>query len=60
MALNWQTDKSKLVDGECYLVKMKHGIISGYWVAEEGIFRGYYWRDIEWYGHAWVPISEVE
>lgn len=37
------------VNGEEYLCLMKHGYIQGWWDAEEGTCRGYYWHDIEWF-----------
>ena len=40
------------VDGEEYLTEMKHGWISGAWIAEEEICMGYYWHDLEWAPYA--------
>ena len=35
-------------------------MIEGRWHADDGIFVGYYWQDIQFYGKAWVPIKELE
>jgi len=58
--LNWRNiiDK-KPEDGQSCLTRMKHGIIEGVYDAKENSFSGYYWTDLEWYGHEWVPSEEV-
>ena len=60
MSLNWikMQDRKPENDQVC-LTKMKHGIIQGRYDEEEGVFTGYYWRDIEWDAYEWVPIEEV-
>lgn len=61
MPFNWIQMKDKEpVDGQTCLTKMKHGFISGTYNAKDKTFRGYYWHDLEWYGHAWVPIEKIK
>ncbi len=38
------------------LTLMKHGSISGYYDAEEDVFRGYYWHDMQWSARYWMPL----
>lgn len=47
-----EVSKEEAVDGEEYLTKMKHGWISGTWIAEYGECMGYYWFDLEWTPYA--------
>jgi hypothetical protein len=39
------------------LTQMKHGVISGFYNAEEGWFEGYYFEDISWYAMTWFPMD---
>jgi hypothetical protein len=59
--LNWR-DMSieKPADGQRCLTKMKHGLISGDYDANDDSFGGYYSRGMEWWASHWVPIEEAE
>ena len=46
------------VDGENYLTKMKHGIISGRWNAKEEVCVGYYWQNLEWFPYTTYLVEE--
>ncbi len=52
------SDKKPEDEQNC-LTKMKHGIIEGYYNAEENIFHGYYWTTLEWHATEWLPIEQV-
>lgn len=52
-----KVEKEDVVDGEEYLTSMKHGMISGIWDADEGVCRGYYWQDLEWYPYEFYVIE---
>jgi hypothetical protein len=41
---------------EYVLTRMKHGLISGQYDPDEGVFNGYYWRDMEWFADHWMPL----
>ena len=56
----WQNNKAQLVDEEEYLVRMKHGLISGFWSQKYGVFRGYYFADMEWHGIEWIAIADAK
>ena len=60
LSLPWENDQNKLVDGESYLVQMKHGIIQGRWSEQDQYFTGYYFQDISFNGHSWIPMEEIE
>ena len=36
------------------LTLMKHGCISGCYNAEEDVFQGYYWQDMQWSARYWI------
>lgn len=64
--LNWRkiNEQKPEHDQEC-LCKMKHGIISGYYDAEDSVFHGCYridnqWANINWHAYEWVPIEEAQ
>ena len=40
--------------GDTILTNMKHGCIEGVWDGET--CSAYYWRDMEWYPRAWMPV----
>lgn len=40
--------------GKRILTKSKHGCIEGEWTGE--VCEAYYWRDMEWIGHGWMPV----
>lgn len=48
--------EDQLLDGEVYLVDMKHGLIEGCYSQKEQIFQGYYWSDLEFYGAAYKKV----
>lgn len=59
--MNWRSIKeSKPDDGQRCLTKMKHGIIEGFYSAEDDTFSKYYWREMDWYATHWIPIEDVE
>ena len=57
--MEWRKDFENLPSGTEVLTKMKHGIISGVWDAEERVCRGYYWHDMEWYPHAYIRVEDL-
>jgi hypothetical protein len=59
--LRWRNmSDEQPADGQRCLTMMKHGLISGCYSTADNNFGGYYWRDMEWYATAWVPIEEAE
>lgn len=52
-----EVPRSELVDGEWYLVDMKHGLIGGFWNAREECFSGYYWQDLVFDGQAFRRVA---
>lgn len=60
-AINWRkmSDERPNDEQKC-LTQMKHGIIQGYYDAQNDTFCGYYWQDMEWRAGLWVPIEEVQ
>lgn len=59
--MKWRKfEDEKPEDGQECLTKMKHGLISGSYDAEEQAFTGYYWREMEWWATHWVPIEEAD
>lgn len=44
------------VNGEEYLCEMKHGMIEGWWDAEEKVCTGYYWQDIQWWPYVTYKV----
>jgi hypothetical protein len=61
MSLNWlSVNDNPPKDGQDCLVKMKHGIIQGTYNADDNSFSRYYFQDIEFYGHDWVPIEDLD
>jgi hypothetical protein len=59
--INWRKMSDfQPVHDQCCLTQMKHGLIEGVYDAEENVFRGYYWNDLEWTADLWVPVEEVQ
>jgi hypothetical protein len=58
--LEWRKDFENLPDEAYILTKMKHGIISGTWDAEERVCRGYYWHDMEWNPYCFIVLEGSE
>jgi hypothetical protein len=60
MSIEWRSVSSQEPEeGQRCLTICKHGIIEGDWMSDDKLFTGYYWRDMEWWATAWVPIEEV-
>lgn len=60
MSLEWQTDPKTLIDGEAYLVDMKHGLHEGNWNEISRCFDGYLFSEHSFYGSKWILVSEVK
>lgn len=55
--MNWISMKDRKPEPHVeVLTLMKHGAISGQYDPEDDVFRGYYWRDMEWYASHWMPF----
>jgi hypothetical protein len=59
--INWRNIENEEPehDQKC-LVKMKHGIMDGYYDSKNKTFSTYKFTDIDYYGHYWIPITEIE
>ena len=59
--MNWRKiSEEKPEDKQECLTNMKHGLIQGTFIAEEGYFEGYYFTTFYWYAEEWLPIEECE
>lgn len=48
------------IDGEMYLTSMKHGWLEGQWSRVDGVCRGYYWTDMEWFPYSTYRMEQYE
>ena len=61
MSLQWRkmSLEKPQPEQDC-LVVTKHGIYEGRWNEDDQYFETYFFQDICFSGHQWVPIEEVQ